>query len=84
MLKVAKFTIKIHMALGKFIIITVLLLNMKYLRNIWMFDNDFLAECMLISNNLLNVYMKMSDFLWLRMVQLVYFSKEHSFFFKMS
>ena len=39
------------MPLGKFIIITVLLLNMKYLPNIRMFDNDFLAEGFLIRPN---------------------------------
>jgi len=31
---IVKVTIKIHMALGKYIKITVFLLNMKYLRNI--------------------------------------------------
>ena len=53
-----KFTIKIHMVLEKYIKITVFLLKMKYLRNIWMFDNDFLASGMLIRNNLLLVYLK--------------------------
>ena len=36
-----KYTIKIHMALEKYIKITVFLLNMKYLRNISMLNNDF-------------------------------------------
>ena len=34
LLIIVKFTIKIHMALGKYIKITLSLLNMKYLRNI--------------------------------------------------
>src|SRR6201990_545034 len=53
-----KFTIKIHMALEKYIKITLFLLNMKYLRNILMLDNDFLAGGMLIRNNLLGVYLR--------------------------
>ena len=66
------------MALEKYIKITVFLLNMKYLWNIWMLDNDFLAGGMLIRTNLLLCLSKeMSDFLWLRMVWLVYFSKEY-------
>src|ERR1700755_98148 len=53
-----KFTIKIHMALEKCIKITLFLLNMKYLRNICMLVNDFLAGSMLIRNNLLLFYLK--------------------------
>src|ERR1700755_708390 len=34
MLKIVKYTIKVHMALEKYIKITVFLLNLKYLRNI--------------------------------------------------
>ena len=44
------------MALEKYIKITVFLFNMKYLRNICMLDNDFLAGGMIIRNNLLLVY----------------------------
>ena len=43
------------MALEKYIKITVFLLNMKYLRNIWMLDNDLLAGGMLIRTNLLGI-----------------------------
>ena len=53
-----KFTIKIHLALEKYIKITAFLLNMQDLRIIWMLDNDFLAGGMLIWNNLLLVYLK--------------------------
>src|ERR1044072_1680508 len=64
-----KYTIKIHMALEKYIKITVFLLNMKYLRNILMLDNDFLAGGILIRNNLLGVYLrKCLIFLGLSMV----------------
>ena len=44
------------MALEKYIKISVFLFNMKYLRNILMLDNDFLAGGMLIRNNLLLVF----------------------------
>ena len=67
------------MALEKYIKITVFLLNMKNLQHIWILDNDFFAGGMLIRPNLLRVYLRKSDFLWLRMVWLVYFSKEQSF-----
>ena len=71
---IVKFTIKIHMALEKYIKITVFLLNMKYLHNIWMLDKDFLAGSMLIRPNLLGVYLrKCLIFLWLGMVWLVFF-----------
>ena len=49
--------IKMHMALEKYIKITVFLFNMKYLQHIWMLNNDFLAENMLIITNLLGVYL---------------------------
>src|ERR1700755_2299398 len=58
LLSIVKFTIKITMALEKYIKITVFLLNMKYLRNILILDNDFLAGGMLIRNNLLGVYLR--------------------------
>ena len=45
------------MALEKYIKITVFMLNMKYLSNIWMLDNDFLAGGMLIWTNFLGVYL---------------------------
>ena len=45
------------MALENCIKITVFLLNMKYLSNIWMLDNDFLAGGMLIKTNLFGVYL---------------------------
>ena len=44
------------MALEKYIKITFFLVNMKYLRNIGMLDNDFLASGMLIRTNLLLVF----------------------------
>ena len=57
------------MALEKYIKITVFLLNMKYLRNISMHDNDFLAGGMLIRTNLLLVYLKKClifyDYVWI-------------------
>src|ERR1700755_269785 len=40
------FTIKMHMALEKYIKITLFLLNMKFLPNILMLDKDFLASGM--------------------------------------
>ena len=43
-----KITIKIHMALEKYIKITLFLLNIKYLLKIWMLDNDFLVGGMLV------------------------------------
>ena len=46
------------MSLEKYIKITDFLLNMKYLRNILMHGNDFLAGRMLIRNNLLLVYLR--------------------------
>ena len=46
------------MALEKYIKITVFLLNIKYLRNIWMLDKDFVAGGMLTRTNLLLVYLK--------------------------
>ena len=56
------------MALEKYIKIALFLLNMKYLRNIWMLDNDFLAGGMLIWTNLLGVYLKkiqiFYDYVW--------------------
>ena len=56
------------MALEKFIKITVFLLNMKYLRNILMLDNDFLAGGMLIKTNFLLVYLRKClifyDYVW--------------------
>src|SRR6201990_1072776 len=58
LLIIVKFTIKIHMELEKYIKITAFLLNMKYLLNILMLDNDFLAGGMLIRNNLLLVYLR--------------------------
>src|ERR1700755_1077217 len=58
LLIIFKFTIKIHMALGKYIKITLFLLNMKYLLNILMLDNDFLAGGMLIRTNVLGVYLR--------------------------
>ena len=58
MLIIVKYTIKIHKTLEKYIKITVFLLNMKYLRNIWMLDNDFLAGGMLIKTNLFGVYLR--------------------------
>ena len=54
LLIVFKFTKKIHMALERYITITVFL---KYLRNILMLDNYFLAGGMLIRTNLLGVYL---------------------------
>ena len=57
------------MALEKYINITVFLLNMKYMPNILMFDNDFLDEGMLIIKNLLGVYLRKClifyDYVWL-------------------
>ena len=38
--------------------ITLFLLNMKYLPNIWMLENDFLAGSMLIKTNLLLVFLR--------------------------
>src|ERR1044072_7047255 len=58
LLIIVKFTIKIHMALEKYIKINLFLLNMKYLRNILMLDNDFLAGGMLICNKLLLIYLR--------------------------
>ena len=56
------------MALEKYIKITDFLLNMKYLRNIWMLDNDYLVGGMLIRTNLLGVYLKIFlifyDYVW--------------------
>ena len=46
------------MVLEKYIKITVFLLNMKYLRNIWMLDIDFLDDGMLIRTNLLGIYLR--------------------------
>ena len=46
------------MALETYIKITVFLLNMKYLQNISMLDNDFLGEGMLIRSNMLRVYLR--------------------------
>ena len=46
------------MALEKYIKITVFLLNMKYLQHIWMLNNDFLAEDMLIKPKLFGVYLR--------------------------
>ena len=46
------------MALEKYLKITLFLLNMKYLRNIWMLDNDFLAGGMLFRTNLLGVCLR--------------------------
>ena len=46
------------MALEKYLKITLFLLNMKYQRNIWMLDNDFLAAVMLIRTNLDGVYLR--------------------------
>src|ERR1700755_771963 len=63
-----KYTIKIHMALEKCIKITVFLVNMKYLRNIRMLDNDFLATGMLIRTNLFGIYLRKClifyDYVW--------------------
>src|ERR1700755_1716198 len=68
LLIIVKFTIKIHMGLEKYIKITIFLLNMKYLRNILMLDNDFLASGMLIKTNLLVVYLRKClifyDYVW--------------------
>ena len=59
---IVKFTIKIDIALEKYIN------NMKYLSNIWMLDNDFLAFGMLIRKYLLVVYLRKSlifnDYVW--------------------
>ena len=56
------------MAFEKYIKITLFSLNMKYLRNIWMLDNDFLAGGMLIRTNLLGVYLRkfliFYDYVW--------------------
>ena len=56
------------MALEKYIKITLFLLNMKYLRNIWMLDYDFLADGMLIRTNLLGIFLRKSlifyDYVW--------------------
>ena len=56
------------MALEKYIKITDFLLNMKYLRNIWMLDNDYLAGGMLIRTNLLGIYLRKClifyDYVW--------------------
>ena len=56
------------MALEKYIKITDFLLNMIYLRNIWMLDNDYLAGGMLIITNFLLVYLKKClifyDYVW--------------------
>src|ERR1044072_4429307 len=63
-----KFTIKIQMVLEKYIKITVFLLNMKYLCNILMLDNDFLAGGMLIRTNFLLVHLRKClifyDYVW--------------------
>src|ERR1700755_3417159 len=63
-----KFTLKIHLELEKYIKRTVFLLNMKYLCNICMLDNDFSAGDMLIRNNLLLVYLRKClifyDYVW--------------------
>ena len=53
------------MALEKYIKITDFLLNLKYLRNIWMRDNDYLAGGMLIRTNLLGIYLRK---LWFFMI----------------
>ena len=50
-------TIKKQMTLEKYIKITVFLLNMKFLWNIWMLDNDYLAGVMLIRTILLGIYL---------------------------
>jgi len=56
------------MALEKYIKITLFLFNMKYLRTIWMLDNDFLAGGILIRTNLLGVYLRKClifyDYVW--------------------
>ena len=68
LLIMVKFKIKIHMALEKSIKITLFWLNMKYLPNIGMLDNDFLACGMLIWNNLLLIYLRKClifyDYVW--------------------
>ena len=48
------------MELEKNFKITLFLLNMKYLPNIWMLENDFLAGGMLIMTNLLGIYLRKS------------------------
>ena len=81
LLKIVKFTIKVHIALGKYIKITVFLLNMKYLQHIWMLNNDFLAEDMLNTANFLGVYPRKClifyDYCTYGLISL--FSNEHSF-----
>ena len=46
------------MALKKYIKISIFLINMKYLRNVYKLDNDFLAGGMLIRTNLLGVCLR--------------------------
>src|SRR6201990_1135576 len=75
LLLMAKLKIKIHMALEKSIKITLFWLNMKYLPNIGMLDNDFLACGMLIWNNLLLIYLRKClifyDYVWFDLFILV-------------